>query len=290
MTPNTGAAPHEVHSSPLADLATLSGEVSRLAGLVATMRGAEGASKHELRSLTVRLEKLERESRARMDSDSRQSWQARPAPIDPENPTDGEIRIHIVNQLYQTGCWNGKHTSGVHLGRGHLARVESRRVEAAIKGLRSEGILLAHGKSPDEHFSLNPEGSSQIYRMLGIPVRGRAQTPRAPLVRDVSGASDGVQDSDVSPEYVDVGRFENSLRSLRPGLDQDGRALGRLSESLELHLRAFSEYSVRLEGCLNRLESRLEVLERQAETRRPDPTHQRASFDPRSDPVEGSER
>jgi hypothetical protein len=262
VTRSTGIPPREERLDPSGDLAALSAEVSRLARLISAMQGGEAAVSQGVRLLTSRLGNLEREDQASRGSGSRRPWPIRPAPVDSKNPTEEEIRDHILNQLYQTGCWNGKHTSGHYLARGYLDKVEHRRVEEVIKGLRSQGILLVHGKSPDEHFSLNPGQASWIYRRLGIPGREAGVSTRPLQARGASKPSERASDRGSSPEYVEVGRFENSVRSIRCAIEQDGRTLGHLSEQLEHSLRDSSVGSARLEGRLNDLERRLEVLER----------------------------
>jgi len=278
MTDSTGMPPRE-RPDASGNLAALTAEVSKLARTVSAMQASEATVMQEVRSLTIRLGKLERETRAARGSDAPRPWPTRPAPIDPKNPTEDEIRDHILNQLYQTGCWNGKHTSGQHLARGYLDKVEHRRVEEVIKGLRSQGILLAHGKSPDEHFSLNPGRASWVYQRLGIPERERGEPPRPFQARGASAPSERATDRNSSPEYVEVGRFENSVRSIRSALEQDGRTLCHLSQQLERGLRDCSGDSARLDGRLNDLERRMQLLERSMLAKRTDSPDQPGTAD-----------
>lgn len=243
------------------EMGGLTAGLARLQTAVKDARSETGAVIAEVRSLASRFARLERA----VPRESQQGWNqpsaSKPVPADPANPTTEEIRRHILYQLHRADCWNGKHTSGEHLCRGYMSRVEQRRVREVIQKLQSEGALVPHGKSPDEHYSLNPQAAQRIYRELGIsqrtsPARGN---PRTPL--EDPAPTNARPECGQLPTFVEVGRFENSIRSLRTSIEECGREASYLSERLLGQSRACNEVSSRLESRISQLESRLEALE-----------------------------
>jgi hypothetical protein len=235
--------------------------LARLQTAVKDARSETGTLTGEVRSLASRVARLDRAVPKGLQQDSDQSSASKPVPADPANPTSEEIRRHILYQLYRTDCWNGKHTSREHLRRGYMSRVEQRRVWEVIQQLQSEGALIPHGKSPDEHYSLNPQVAQRIYRELGISQRtSTAETGQSPPSEDPS-ASIARAECRQLPTFVEVGRFENTARSLRTSIEEVGRAASGLSERLAGQSRAFNEVGSRVECRISLLEGRLEALE-----------------------------
>lgn len=253
-------------ASPKEEIGRLAEGLARLHGALEDAKIETGAVAAEVRSVASRLARLERtEPRG-----SRQGWvqpsASKPVPVDPANPTVGEIRRHILYHLYRTDCWNGKHTSGEHLRRGYMSRIEQRRVREEIQQLQSEGLLIPHGKSADEHYSLNPQEAQRIYRELGISIRATLDGRNSsPLWDNPASTTESAKRGQL-PTFVEMGRFENTVRSLRSSVDEGGRTARALGEGLVAQSRACKEACSRLESRISQLESRLEAVEQRIPT------------------------
>jgi hypothetical protein len=223
-------------------------ELMRLQIALADARKDSAAAKQAVSALASKLTKLERASQSAGNADDPRPSAIKPVPLNADKPDPREVRRHVLYELYKKGCWSGKHTSGEHLRRGYLQKVERRLVWEVIHQLRSEGLLAAHGKSAEEHFSLNPARANEIYEELGIPPRDtRTEQPES----DIEASSDKTDGRNGrSGEGVSKGTFQHTVDSIRDRI-----------EALEAGSSAHAREEFRLETQLRDLLARFETLE-----------------------------
>lgn len=262
MTP-----PSKVQASER-DIDYLRGENGRLSNAMNEVSSKFDVTRREVSALREGLDQLKEkvasiEMEVSMDPcpDGQDPLAIKPVPRDPSNPTDEEIRKHVLYELFHKNCWNGKHTSQEHLRRGYMAKVEHRRIRVAISQLRTQGLILAHGKSAEEHYSLNAERAAAVYGELGIPSRNGI-----PLV--TSKQSDGGADATIagprekrSEGYVGLGQFGNTVRTLRESLHCAIQGVSQLSREVVSLTQGQNEIASGLGARVDAMEKKLQAVE-----------------------------
>ncbi len=80
-------------------------------------------------------------------------------------PTDEEIKAHILFKLHWKRCWGRKHTAIESVKRGIPNHLEGKYVDMA-KELIKEGLLLSKPTSYGLQISLNPRQRDKIIEIV----------------------------------------------------------------------------------------------------------------------------
>lgn len=192
-------------------------ELGKLRKLQSGGEGEIASLKFQVSALTHRLDPVEAQLRA-IKRASVPTEGPSPVPADPEDPTEAEARRIILDQLHKNEYWGGRHTSGEHFCRGYLAKVSrSWILGGVVRRLVKDGLLLAHGKSADEHYSLNRAKANEIYEELGI-------SPRDTRTESLGGKGEGPHESisgrnGKKPEAVSKGTFIHTVDTFRERIE-----------------------------------------------------------------------
>lgn len=243
------------------EIGRLSNDLVEVSSKTDMTRKEVSGLKGELGQLRENVASLEEEDSLDSCPESEHPLAIRPVPQDPSHPTDEEIRMHVLYELYRKNSWNGKHTSQENLRRGYLARTEHRRVWEAINHLRAQGLILAHGKSAEEHYSLNPELASEVYRELGIPPRTRNTRVTLNQTFGKGGVAPMDQARKETETYVRLGHFKNTVAGLKESLDSANRGVSQLGQEIARLKKAETELADELSARTDAIEQRLHAIE-----------------------------
>lgn len=261
MTPPPKAPNHDANVDYLRrEIGRLSNQFIDLAGRLVTIKRENESLREEFEKIASRLQSMERSNDGTPEG-SPQAPTVKPIPANPSSPTDDEIERHILYELYNKTCWNGKHTSQEHLRRGYMAKVEHRQVWAALNRLRNEGIVLPHGKSAEEQYSLNPEKAATIYRRLGIPSRcelAPTTSNQHERERQDMGTSSVARQA---AEFVDLGQYKNTVRGVKESISSLSQGITALSSEVADSKRFVTDLEEKLKGRQAALEGRLQRIE-----------------------------
>ena len=187
----------------------------------------------------------------------------KPTLAEGEPVTDDFIQRKVLHQLYTLKKWNGTHTNGEKFKSGELRGVDGTRIERVVSRMVRQALLIAHGKRPDEEYSLNPPAADRIYQLLGIE---RDRSGPEPVVPPAPA-----RDEVAPPAYVEEGTFHNTVRQLRDEIAvvrkvaRQGADVEQVVTRLGILGRQIEELDGRAAGVdalLNQITQRLEVAER----------------------------
>jgi len=197
----------------------------------------------------------------------------KPTLAEGEEPDEAFIARKILHQLYTLDKWKHTHTSGEKFAQGYLNGVPDAEIQAVVDELVANNVLLAHGKRPDEEYSLNPDRAADIYQVLGIDRdhdsnHDREAEPDTAASAD-AGEPGSTDNGEASPTHgdeapwVEEGTFENTIRSLREDLDalrSSRNRQGGLSKGAKRKLEAIDDRVGELEGRASGLQAQLTKL------------------------------
>jgi regulator of replication initiation timing/uncharacterized coiled-coil protein SlyX len=231
--------------------ARLRQEVGKLSEGLTGLRKEIGSVRQSLGQLTESQSLINKEIQMlREVAESDGPGVAVPVPADRNHPTDSEIRKHVLYHLYRTACWAGKHTSEEYLFKGHMAKVDRTHIWEVLKKLRADELLMPHGKSAEEQFSLNPKKSAQIYTELGIPPRNtitRNGIDKKPESKTIS-CNGTNREPDPGSMFVERGTFENTVRNLRERVESEENSVSELSRNMAQQSCALASLTERVDS------------------------------------------